>query len=440
MTRSSVRRTRPSAGSSRTTGKWTAYNGILDFPIAEQLKFYDAWGSAATDPHMAVAWSWAFDTPFKWTKQIASHFGGTRQGMAISSPARINDAGGVRPQFHHIIDIVPTLLEATGITAPEYVDGIKQKPIEGVSMVYTFDKANANAPTTHHVQYFEMISNRGIYKDGWYANTTPPHGPWILNAPLPSPTDYKWELYNLTEDYSQANDLAAKMPDKLKEMQALFDQEAKKYNVLPLDNRSFARAVEPRPSTTAGKTVFTYTGVNPGIATANAPSIIGKSYTITAEVDVPQGGGNGVIATVGGAVGRMGIVHPQRQAGVQLQHADPRPVPMGRPGALTPGKHTIVYDYTYDGPGIAKGGTGVLKVDGKVVDTHKQPNSIAFLQVADETFDIGLDTRTSINEKDYQVPFPFNGTINKLTFDLGPSQLSAGDQRNMEEAVARARD
>ena len=307
MTRSSVRRTRPSAGSSRTTGKWTGYNGILDFPIAEQLKFYDAWGSAATDPHMAVAWSWAFDTPFKWTKQIASHFGGTRQGMAISSPARINDAGGVRPQFHPIIDIVPTLLEATGITAPEYVDGIKQKPIEGASMVYTFDKANANTPTTHHVQYFEMISNRGIYKDGWYANTTPPHGPWILNAPLPSPTDYKWELYNLTEDYSQANDLAAKMPDKLKEMQALFDQEAKKYNVLPLDNRSFARAVEPRPSTTAGKTVFTYTGVNPGIATANAPSIIGKSYTITAEVDVPQGGGNGVIATVGGRWGGWGL-------------------------------------------------------------------------------------------------------------------------------------
>ena len=172
---------------------------------------------------MAVAWSWAFDTPFKWTKQIASHFGGTRQGLAISWPARIKDAGGVRTQFHHIIDIVPTILEATGIKAPEMVDGIKQKPIEGVSMAYTFDKANANAPSTRKTQYFEMIANRGIYHDGWYANTTPPHGPWILNAPLPAPNDYKWELYNLNEDYSQANDLAAKMPDKLKEMQALFD-------------------------------------------------------------------------------------------------------------------------------------------------------------------------------------------------------------------------
>src|SRR5258708_12149714 len=155
-------------------------------------------------------------------------------------------------------------------------------------MTYTFKKANANAPTTHHVEYFAMISNRGIYKEGWDANTTPPDGRWILNAPLPPPNEYKWELYNLTEDYSQFNDLAAEMPDKLKEMQALFDQEAAKYNVLPLDNRSFARAVEPRPSTTAGKSVFTYRGVNPGIATANAPNTIGRSATITADVDVPQ--------------------------------------------------------------------------------------------------------------------------------------------------------
>ena len=169
-----------------TPNQYTSYNGILDFPIAEQLKFYDAWGSAATYPHMAVAWSWAFDTPFKWTKQIASHFGGTRQGLAISWPDRIKDAGGIRTQFHHIIDIVPTILEATGIKAPQIVDGIKQKPIEGVSMAYTFDKANANAPSTRKTQYFEMIANRGIYHDGWYAYTTPPHGPWILNAPLPA--------------------------------------------------------------------------------------------------------------------------------------------------------------------------------------------------------------------------------------------------------------
>jgi arylsulfatase A-like enzyme len=423
-----------------TPNQWIAYNGILDFPIAEQMKFYDAWGSAATYPHMAVAWSWAFDTPFKWTKQIASHFGGTRQGLAISWPGHIDDPGGIRTQFHHIIDIVPTILEATGIQAPEYVDGIKQKPIEGVSMMYTFKKANANAPTTHHTQYFEMVSNRGIFQDGWYANTTPPHGPWILNAPLPAPTDYKWELYNLTEDYSQFNDLAAKMPDKLKEMQKLFDQEAAKYQVLPLDNRTFARAVEPRPSTTAGKTVFTYTGVNPGIATANGPSIIGKSYTITAEVTVPAGGGNGMIATVGGRWGGWGLYILNGKPVFDYNMLILAQYRWEGQQPLSAGKHTIVYDYTYDGPGIAKGGTGVLKVDGQVVDTHKQPNSIAFLQVCDETFDVGIDLRTSVNEKDYQVPFPFNGTINKLTFNLGPMQLAEDDKEKAARAIAIAKD
>jgi arylsulfatase A-like enzyme len=423
-----------------TPNQWTAYNGILDFPIADQMKFYDAWGSAATYPHMAVAWSWAFDTPFKWTKQIASHFGGTRQGLAISWPGHIDDPGGIRTQFHHIIDIVPTILEATGIQAPEYVDGIKQKPIEGVSMAYTFKKANANAPTTHHTQYFEMISNRGIFQDGWYACTTPPHGPWILNAPLPAPNDYKWELYNLTEDYSQFNDLAAKMPDKLKEMQKLFDQEAAKYNVLPLDNRTFARAVEPRPSTTAGKNVFTYTGVNPGIATANAPSLLGKSYTITAEVTVPAGGGDGMIVTTGGRWGGYGLYILKGKPVFDYNMLILAQYRWEGKDTLTPGKHTIVFDYTYDGPGIAKGGTGVLKVDGKVVDTEKQANSIAFLQVSDETFDVGIDTRTGVNDKDYQVPFPFNGTIDKLTFNLGPSQLAEADKEKAARAIAIAHD
>jgi arylsulfatase A-like enzyme len=421
-----------------TPNQWTAYNGILDIPIAEQLKFYDAWGSAATYPHMAVAWSWAFDTPFKWTKQIASHFGGTRQGMVISWPARIKDAGGMRSQFHHVIDIVPTILEATGVKAPEVVDGIKQRPVEGVSMVYTFDKANTNAPSTRTTQYFEMVSNRGIYHEGWYACTTPPHGPWILNAPLPSPTDYKWELYDLTKDYSQADDLAAKMPDKIKELQAMWQEEAIKYNVLPLDNRSFARAVEPRPSTTAGRTEFTYTGVNPGIATSNAPNTIGRSYSITADIDVPQGGGNGMLATIGGRWGGWGLYLVNGKpifdynmlilAHYRWVGEDP----------LTPGKHTIVFDYTYDGPGIAKGGSGELKVDGKIVATGKQPNSVAFLQVADETFDVGIDLRTEINAKDYQVPFAFDGKIDKLTVKLGPSQLVAADKKAQADAMAEA--
>lgn len=432
--------TSPEGTLSGTPNQWTSYNGILDFPIDEQLKFYDAWGSAATYPHMAVAWSWAFDTPFKYTKQVASHFGGTRQGLAISWPGHINDPGGIRTQFHHIIDILPTVLEATGIKAPQTVNGIKQKPIEGVSMAYTFDKANANVPSTRKTQYFEMIANRGIYNDGWYANTTPPHGPWILNAPLPPIADYKWELYSLADDYSQANDLAAKMPGKLKEMQKLFVEEAAKCNVLPLDNRSFARSVQPRPSATAGKTMFTYTGVNAGIATANSPSILGRSYKMTADVDVPQSGGNGMLATTGGRWGGWGFYLLNGKPVFDYNMLILAQYRWEGTDVLAPGKHTIVFEYTYDGPGIAKGGSGELKVDGKVVATGKQPNSIAFLQVSDETFDVGIDTRTGVNDKDYQVPFAFDGTIHKLTINLGPTQFSAAEEMKVREATARARD
>jgi arylsulfatase A-like enzyme len=425
-----------------TPNQYTAYNGFLDVPIEEQLKYYDAWGSALTYPHMAVAWSWAFDTPFKWTKQVASHFGGTRQGMAISWPARIKDVGGIRNQFHHFIDIAPTILEVTGIKAPEFVDGIKQKPIEGVSMAYTFDAANANATSTRKTQYFEMVSNRGIYHEGWYANTTPPVPPWVLNAPMPPPADYKWELYHLDEDYSQANDLAAQMPDKLRQMQALFQQEAAKYQVLPLDNAQFQRAIQPRPSPVAGRTIFTYSGEMAGIPGGDAPNILNRSFTITAEVDVPQGGGNGMIVTEGGRWGGYGLYllngRPVFDYNLlllkQARWANDDSPP------LAAGKHTIVFDFTIDGPGIAKGGNGVLTVDGSEVHKLQIPKTIPFLLPADESFDIGSDTRTGVNDKDYQVPFAFNGKIDHLTFKLGPVQLTSEEHQIIQHALANAKD
>src|SRR5215831_2764092 len=244
-----------------TFNQMTAYNGILTLPEAVQMMHYENWGSDTTYPHMSVAWSWAFDTPFKWTKQIASHFGGTRQGMCISWPGHIKDVGGIRTQFHHMIDIVPTILEVTGIQAPVMVNGVAQNSIEGVSMAYTFDSANAKAPSKRDTQYFEMFANRGIYHNGWYACTTPPVPPWMLGtAKLPLVNDYKWELYNLTDDYSQYNDLAAKNPDKLKELQGLFMTEAGKYQVLPLDNSVLPRLLAARPSATAGRDIFTYSG------------------------------------------------------------------------------------------------------------------------------------------------------------------------------------
>src|SRR5581483_10724946 len=207
-----------------TPSEVAQFNGV-EVPVADQLKyFYDVWGSDKTYNHMAVGWTWAFDTPYKWTKQIASHFGGTRQGVAMAWPARIKDAGGLRHQFHHVIDIVPTVLEATGLQQPVTVDGIAQKPIEGVSMAYTWDRANANAPTTHRTQYFEMFGNRDIYHDGWYAHTRAINAPWNLATTLPTDVmnGYKWELYDLTKDWTQDSDLAAANPQKLKQMQELF--------------------------------------------------------------------------------------------------------------------------------------------------------------------------------------------------------------------------
>jgi arylsulfatase A-like enzyme len=439
--------TSPEGTLSGTYNQYTAYNGILDVPEALQLLHLEEWGSSSTYPHMAVAWAWAFDTPFKWTKQVASHFGGTRQGMAISWPGHINDVGGIRTQFHHIIDIVPTILEATGIKAPEIVDGIPQKPIEGVSMVYTFDAANANAPSTRKTQYFELMSNRGIYHDGWYANTTPPVPPWVLNAKMPDVADYKWELYNITQDYSQADDLAAKNPAKLKELRALFEEEAKKYQVFPLANSSFARAIEPRPSTVAGKTVFTYSGENSGIPLSNAPDILNKSFTITAEIDVPKGGAEGMLVTAGGRFGGFGLYILKGKPVFVYNLLDLKRTRWeGGVGShdlmgdsLSPGKHTIVFDFTYDGPGIAKGGSGVLKVDGKVLATEKLEHTVPFILPADETFDVGVDTRTPVDDS-YQLPFRFNGKIDKLTFKLGPSQLAEADQEKAKLAIARASD
>jgi arylsulfatase A-like enzyme len=434
-----------------TFNQMTAYNGILTVPEPLQLLHYENWGSEKTYPHMAVQWAWAFDTPFKWTKQVASHFGGTRQGLAISWPGHIVDVGAIRSQFHHIIDIVPTILEAAGIQAPEIVNGIPQKPIEGVSMDYTFGKANSNVPSTRTTQYFEMACNRGIYNDGWYACTTPFAAPWLLaTGKLPDVNDYAWELYDVTKDYSQNNDLKEKFPEKLKELQALFQAEAEKYQVFPLDNTAFVRLLTPRPSATAGKTVFTYTGVKAGIPVGNAPSILNRDYTITAQITVPEGGAEGMIVTIGGRFGGYGLFLQDGKpvfvynlldlerfrweggiggiAGKDL---------FGR--ALKPGQHTIVFDFKYDGPGPGKGGTGVLSVDGKELATKTIKHTIPLLMSIDETFDVGLDTRTGVDNT-YELPFKFTGKIDKLTFELGPSQLSEVEEKVAAHAMATAHD
>jgi arylsulfatase A-like enzyme len=413
----------------------------INIPVPEQLKYYDAWGSAQTQPHMSVAWSWAFDTPFKWTKQVASHFGGTRQGMAVSWPARIKDAGGVRTQFHHFIDVVPTILEAAGIRQPEIVNGIEQRPIEGVSMVYTFDKANAAAPSTRKTQYFEMFGMRALYHDGWIAATTPPAAPWLMGlGKLPDVVNgYAWELYNLTEDFSENNDLAATHPDKLAELKELFMQEAVKYDVLPLDNTVVARLLAPRPSATAGRDTFTYSGKLKGLPPTSSPDLLARSYTITADVEVPEGGGEGMIVTMGGRFGGYGLYLLKGKPVFLYNLLGMERTRWEGPDALSAGKHTLVFDFTYEGPGFGKGGTGVLAVDGKDVATAKMAHSTPFLMTIDETFDVGEDTRTPV-EEDYQVPFTFTGTVNKLTFKVGNPQVAQAERQAAEEKLARARD
>jgi len=435
-----------------TPNEFTYFNGV-PVPVKAQLLWYPFWGSDKTFPHFAAEWAWAMDTPFKWVKQVASHFGGTAQGMAISWPGRIKDPGGIRPQFHHVIDIVPTILEATGVPAPESIDGIKQRPIEGVSMAYTWDKANANAPTRHGTQYFEMLGNRAIYNDGWVACTTPATIPWAPSTTPPPDviTGYNWELYNVAEDPTEFNDLAAKMPDKLKQLQDLFYAEAKKYDVLPLDNSTLARFTTPRPSLTQGRTVFTYSGELINVPNSGAPDIRNKSYTITAEVTIPKEGATGMIVTDGGRFGGYALFLSPGVAGVRngkpvflYNLLDLKRTTWSGP-ELGEGKHTIVFDFKSDGPGLGKGGTGVLSVDGKEVARNSMENTIPITFPEDESFDVGRDTRTGVAmvEFRYDVPFKFTGTINKLTFKLGPTQLTAEDRKQfpaIADRVARAKD
>ncbi|MGR4871119.1 arylsulfatase [Variovorax sp. LARHSF232] len=415
----------PEGTTQGTPNEFATFNGVV-VSLKDQMKHYDDWGSDKTFPHYAVGWAWAFGTPFKWTKQVASHFGGTRQGMVISWPERIKDMGGIRNQFHHVIDIVPTILEAAGIKAPATVDGVPQRPIEGVSMAYTFDKANASAPSARKTQYFEMLAMRGIYHEGWMASTTPPVLPWAAFESLPQdpPKDilngYKWELYKLDDDPTQAEDVAAKYPDKLAQMQKTFMSEAMKYNVLPLDNRTLPRFILPKPSATGGRNVFTYSGELANTPKGGAPSFLDRSFTITAEVEIPQGGAEGILVTDGGRFGGVGFYLLKGKPVFVYNYVDTERFRWEAKDALAPGKHTLVFDFEYDGIGFGLGGRGTLKVDGQVIDSKKIPKTLPFMFPEDETFDVGIDTRTPIDDRDYQVPFRFTGKLVKLTVEQKP--------------------
>ncbi len=433
-----------------TPNEVASFNGV-QVPVDVQLKdFYDIWGSEYTYNHMAVPWSWAFDTPFKWTKQIAGYFGGTKQGMAVAWPGHIADKGGIRNQFAHVIDVVPTILEATGIQQPAVVDGIAQSPIEGTSFAYTFDKANADEPSRHRTQYFEMMGEFALYHEGWMATTKVTRPSWDITGPTnPDPANSaEWELYDISTDWTQNNDVAAGNPEKLKELQDMFWLEAKKFNVLPLDASVATRLVAPRPSITAGRSEFSFPGRMTGISNGVAPSILNASYTFTAEVTVPDGGGEGVIITQGGRFGGYGFYINKGKPTFDWNLVGLKHVIWEAPEALPAGKHTLVFDFKYDGmgigtlefnnmSGIGQPGTGTLSVNGKVVATEKMDHVIPLILAWDENMDIGSDTGTPVNDKAYQVPFAFTGSIDSLKLVVDRPELSDADKAKLQEAMAK---
>jgi arylsulfatase len=430
-----------------TPNEVASLNGV-QLPIEALLEYYFSWGSDKTYPHMAVGWTWAFDTPFSWTKQIASHFGGVRQGTVIAWPGHITDAGGIRNQFCHFIDIVPTLLEVTGIQAPATVDGIPQKPIEGTSFAYTFDKANADAPSKHTTQYFEMMADRAIYHAGWIASTKVVRPPWEVVGPVnPDPANnVTWELYDVTKDWTQHDDVAAANPAKLKELQDLFWSEAEKYQVLPLDASVAPRVITPKPSLAAGRNTFTYAGKVTGIPAGDAPNLLDASYTITADVEVPRDA-QGMINTNGGRFGGYGFYLLKGKPVFVWNLFNFKRVRWEGP-KLSPGKHTLEFEFKYEGlgigtlafnnvSGIGQAGAGVLRVDGKIVSTQKMEHVIPLILQWDETFDVGADTGTPVDDRDYQVPFEFTDKLTKLTLSVQRPQLTPEDEKRLMEEGQR---
>ena len=423
------------------------FNGLNKLPAEVQLKFYDVWGTEQTYNHMSAGWSWAFDTPFSWFKQNASQLGGVNQNMVVSWPARIQDKGTLREQFVHVIDVVPTILEAAGIRAPEMVDGIKQAPIEGTSFAYTFDAKNAKLPSRHSKQYFEMMGQWALYENGWFLSTKVNRAPWEAFGPAnPDPLNNQvLQLFDLNTDFSQTADLAAKNPQKVKEMKDSFIAEAKKYQVFPMDASVAARIVAPRPNITAGRSEFVYTRPMVGLPQGDSPLLLNASYTVSADIEVPQGGAEGMILTSGGRFGGYGFYLLKGKPVFLWNMVDLERLKWEGPEALAPGRHTVEFDFKYDGlgagtlafndfSGVGRPGTGTLKVDGKAVDTKPMAKTLPMILQWDESFDIGSDTLTGVNDADYQPPFALTAKLHKLTIKVDRPQLSPEDIQKLEEA------
>lgn len=394
-----------------------ALNGIAG--KAEQMMPYiEAWGDPTTFPHFAIGWAWAGNTPFQWTKQVASHFGGTRNGMVMHWPKGIKAKGEVRSQFHHVVDVAPTALAAAKLPQPKVVNGVKQRPMDGVSMLYS--ASNAKAADRRKTQYFEMFGNRGIYHDGWVACTR--HSiPWDMTGKVPALKDDVWELYNVNQDFSQANDLAKKYPEKLKELQAVFTKEAIRNNVLPIDDRRAERfnpAIAGRPDLLDGrKTLTVYPGMV-GMMENAFINVKGVRHTVTAEVEVKDAGTQGVIIAQAGYFGGWVLYMKDGKVRHEYNFFAVERTNIGSSEALPPGRHTIVYEFIPDEAKPGTGGKSILRVGGKQVAEGRIPKTQPFMFSADEGTDVGLDAETNVSPDYKQNNNAFTGRISKVTVSV----------------------
>jgi arylsulfatase len=420
--------------------EYTYFNGVPE-KVGDMLKLIDKWGGPETYPHMAAGWAVALNAPFGWMKQVPSDFGGTRNGMVVSWPKGIKAKNEIRTQFGHVIDVAPTVLQAAGLPEPRVVDGTPQIPMEGKSLMDSFDNSKAKGRTT---QYFEIAGNRAIYHDGWFARTIH-RAPWEAKGRHPIDKDV-WELYDVRSDFSLSNDLAAKNPKKLAELQALFMKEAEKHHVLPIDDRVFerldAKAVG-RPDLMGGRTSLTLAEGMTGMMEAVFINVKNRSKTITAEVEVPAGGAKGTVIAQGGRFGGWSLYVKDGVPAYEYNFLGLQRTTIAATRPLAAGKNTIRFDFAYDGGGPGKGGTGTLFVNGEKVGEGKIAHTQAGMFSADETADVGIDLGTPVVEAiGAERASKFTGRIGKVTVevkDAGPAAKAEADEAGAQVARRKSK-
>lgn len=399
--------------------EYTYFNGVPE-KVEDMLKVMDKWGGPETYPHMAAGWAMALDAPFGWMKQVASDFGGTRNGMVVHWPKRIKATGGIRSQFSHVIDVAPTILEAAGLPEPKVVNGTPQIPMQGASLVYTFD--DASAKERHTTQYFEIGGNRALYHDGWFARTIH-KAPWEPKGRHPLAEDV-WELYHVPTDFSLADNVAAQNPEKLKELQALFLKEAAANHVLPLDDRFMERTqgeLVGRPDLLGKRTSLTLAEGMTGMMESTFLNVKNRSKTITAEIEVPEAGGHGTLIVQGGRFGGWSLYVKDGVPGYDYNFLGLQRTSILAPAKLKPGKATVRFEFAYAGGGPGKGGKGTLFVNDEKVAEGDIPNTQAGIFSADETADVGIDLGTPVVEAiGAEHQSKFNGRIPQLTISVKP--------------------